>query len=145
MRRLALAIMVVAAVSIGLVGCGDDGNGTAAGTGESAVDATLHDFKIDLSETSAPAGEITFRVTNEGPSTHEFVVFRTDVAADALPTDENGDVAEGDDLAPVDEIEDIQAGATPTLVMDLDAGSYVLICNVTGHYRQGMHTSFTVT
>jgi len=27
----------------------------------------------------------------------------------------------------------------------LDAGSYVLICNLPGHYRQGMHSSFTVS
>jgi uncharacterized cupredoxin-like copper-binding protein len=54
-------------------------------------------------------------------------------------------VAEGDDFAPVDEIEDIEKGATPKLTIDLDAGSYVLICNVAGHYRQGMRTSFTVT
>jgi uncharacterized cupredoxin-like copper-binding protein len=144
MRTMALALMASAAVSIGLIGCGDDDDGggaAAAGT----VDATLSDFEIGLSDTSAPAGEVIFRVTNDGPSTHEFVVFKTDQPADALPTDENGDVAEGDDFAPVDEIEDIAPGATPTLAMDLDAGRYVVICNVPGHYRQGMHTSFTVT
>ena len=29
--------------------------------------------------------------------------------------------------------------------MTLDAGSYVFICNLPGHYAQGMHTSFTAS
>lgn len=142
MRKIAMALVVVAAVSIGLVGCGgDDDDEDAAGT----VEVTLSDFKIELSDTSAPAGEVTFEVENKGPAVHEFVVFKTDLESDALPTDENGDVAEGDEFAPVDEIEDIEKGAQPKLTTDLEAGDYVLICNVAGHYRQGMHTSLTVT
>lgn len=142
MRKIAMALVVVAAVSIGLVGCGgDDDEDDAAGT----VEVTLSDFEIKLSGTSAPAGEVTFEVENKGPSVHEFVVFKTDLESDALPTDEDGDVAEGDDFAPVDEIEDIAKGANPKLTVDLAAGDYVLICNVAAHYRQGMHTSFTVS
>jgi len=52
---------------------------------------------------------------------------------------------EGEGLEAVDEIEDIEAGTSPTLTVDLDAGSYVLICNITGHYDAGMHTALTVT
>jgi uncharacterized cupredoxin-like copper-binding protein len=109
------------------------------------IDVTLSDFKIELSDTSSPAGEVTFEVHNKGPSVHEFVVFKTDLEPDALPTDDAGDVAESDEFAPVDEIEDIAKGASPTLTVDLAAGSYVLICNVPAHYRQGMRTSFTVS
>ena len=29
--------------------------------------------------------------------------------------------------------------------MTLDAGNYVFICNLPGHYAQGMHTSFTAS
>ena len=126
-------------LSIALVGCGDDDDD------DGGIGATLSDFEIDLEETSAPAGSVTFDIENKGPSAHEFVVFETDLAPDALPTDDSGDVAEGDDFAPVDEVEDIDEGAEPSLTMDLDAGSYVIICNVPGHYRQGMHVAFTVT
>lgn len=141
MRKIAMALMAVAAVSIGLVGCGGDDDGNAAGT----VDVTLSDFKLELSDTSAPAGEVTFEVENKGPSVHEFVVFKTDLEPDALPTEESGDVAESDEFAPVDEIEDIAKDAHPKLTVDLAAGDYVLICNIPAHYRQGMRTSFTVT
>jgi len=76
---------------------------------------------------------------------HEFVVFKTDLAADALPTDDTGDVAESDTFAPVDEVEDIGLGNDEKLTVDLTAGSYVVICNIPAHYRQGMHAAFTVS
>ena len=138
MRR-AWMVMILLATMGGLAACGDD-----SGSDEGGIDATLSDFEIDLSASSAPAGEVSFNVQNDGPSTHEFVVFQTDLADDALPTDDNGDVAESDEFAPVDEIEDIEDGDSADLTVDLDAGDYVIICNVTGHYEQGMHTPLTV-
>jgi uncharacterized cupredoxin-like copper-binding protein len=97
---------------------------------------------------------VTFTVNNTGPEdTHEFVVFKTDLAPDALPTAPDGSVdEEGEGVQLVDEIEDIAVGDTPTLTVTLDAGSYVLICNIVEdegdeaivHYQQGMRTAFTV-
>ena len=84
-------VMILLATMGGLAACGDD-----SGSDDGGVDATLSDFEIELSASSAPAGEVTFNVQNDGPSTHEFVVFQTDLADDALPTDDNGDVAESD-------------------------------------------------
>lgn len=138
MRKIAV-LMALGTGLVGLVGCGDDGEAD-----EGAVDVTLTDFEIELDSDSAPAGKVTFKVGNKGPSVHEFVVFQTDLADGDLPVDDNGDVAESDEFAPVDEIEDIAVDANPKLAVDLDAGNYVLICNVAGHYRQGMHTAFTV-
>ena len=105
---------------------------------------TVADFSVTPDPGSAPAGDITFDITNDAEQTHEFVVFKTDLAADQLPTDENGDVDEaGEGVEHVDEVEDIEGGSTQSLTVNLDAGSYVLICNLPGHYGQGMHASFT--
>ena len=114
---------------------------------EGGVDATLADFSIVLASPSAPSGSVTFNVTNDASQVHEFVVFRTDLGEDALPTDENGDVDEegSTQLTLVDEIEDIQGGAQPSLTVDLEPGHYVVVCNLPGHYRQGMYASFTVS
>ncbi len=98
---------------------------------------------------------MTFDVTNEGPDdVHEFVVIKTDLAITDLPTDEDGAVDEGGGgMEVVDEIEDIPVGETPTLTVELDAGAYVLICNILqeepdgtleAHYSEGMRTGFTV-
>jgi len=74
------------------------------------------------------------------------VVFKTDLAPDALPVDEDGNVDEaGEGVELVDEIEDIAPGDTPSLTVNLDAANYVIICNIPGHYAQGMHTPFVVS
>ena len=82
---------------------------------------------------------MTFAVTNAGTQVHEFVVVKTDLKADALPVVDNK--IDETTLTPVDEIEDIAAGAAPTLAVDLDAGHYVLLCNIETHYAQGMPCS----
>jgi uncharacterized cupredoxin-like copper-binding protein len=136
--RLHRLIAVPAAVMLGLVAASCGGGG--------GIGATLADYSITLDESSGDAGELTFDVTNDAEQTHEFVIFQTDLAEDALPTNDEGDVdEEGEGLTLIDEIEDIEAGSDRSLTVSLDAGNYVFICNVPGHYRQGMHTTFTVS
>jgi uncharacterized cupredoxin-like copper-binding protein len=107
---------------------------------------TLAVFSVTPDPNSAPAREIAFDVTNDAEQTHEFVVFKTDLAEDQLPTDENGDVDEsGEGVELVDEIEDIEGGTSQSLTVNMDTGSYVFICNLPGHYQQGMHASFTAS
>lgn len=114
--------------------------------GGSGIGATLADYSITLDESTAPAGDVTFDVTNEAEQPHEFVVFKTDLAEDALPTDADGLVDEaGTGVELVDELEDIQPGDNPSLTVTLDAANYVILCNIPGHYKQGMHTSFVVS
>jgi uncharacterized cupredoxin-like copper-binding protein len=86
---------------------------------------------------------VTFNVTNAGTTIHEFVVVKTDSkAADLTVVDNKIDESV---LTPVDEIEDIEAGAAPTLTVDLAAGHYVLLCNIETHYSQGMYADFDVS
>ena len=136
--RLHRSIVVSAAVVLGLAAANCGGGG--------GIGATEADFSITLDESSAAAGELTFDVTNDAEQTHEFVIFQTDLAEDALPTADDGSVdEEGEGVTLVDEIEDIEAGSNQSLTVTLDAGSYVFICNLPGHYAQGMHTSFTAS
>ena len=101
---------------------------------------------------SAAAGDITFAVTNTGPEdVHEFVVLKTDLDPASLPTDDTGAVDEaGAGIEVVDEIEDIPVGESQQLTAALEAGKYVLLCNIydeteqEAHYTMGMRTSFTV-
>jgi len=124
----------------------------ACGGGGETVDVTLQEFAVGVDPASVSAGEVTFSVTNEGPDdVHEFVVIRTDLGPTELPTDENGAVDEaGGGMEVVDEIEDMEVGASEDLTVDLDAGNYVLICNIwdedeqESHYQEGMRAAFTV-
>jgi uncharacterized cupredoxin-like copper-binding protein len=165
-------ILLLAAFTVGGVACagnasegsnepGAGGNGgsttpaTASASGgeeasERTVDVTEKDFAIGAASSEIDAGTVTFDITNRGPSIHEFVVLRTDDEASKLPTtkDENGIPIVDEDaksLHPVDEQEDIAAGSTTSLTVDLKPGRYVAICNLPGHYQQGMYASFTVS
>jgi uncharacterized cupredoxin-like copper-binding protein len=145
-RRAAIFVATVAALALVSAGC--------SGDEETTVDVTVQEFAVIPAESSAPAGDVTFDVMNEGPDdVHEFVVFKTDLAPDALPTAADGSVdEEGEGVELIDEIEDIAVGDTPTLTVTLDAGSYVFICNIVeeeggetiAHYQQGMRVAFTV-
>ncbi len=147
-RRAFFALLAVFALAT--VACSSDSSSTSASSPSSpdpstatSVTATVKDFAIAIDPTSAAAGEVTFSITNEGPSTHEFVVVQTDTAPADLPVTD-GLVSE-DGITVIGEAEDIASGATPTLTLALEAGKYVIMCNIVGHYEQGMNVGLTVT
>ena len=79
------------------------------------IKVTLEEWKITLSPANPAAGEVTFTINNKGEKDHEFVVVKTDLAPDALPTVAEGEEAgtvdeEGAGITSVDELEDIKAG-----------------------------------
>jgi uncharacterized cupredoxin-like copper-binding protein len=143
-KRLA----ALAALSLLVAACASPGGSTPASDSDdgTTVDVTLSEFKVELSTTSVPAGEVTFNVKNDGTVVHEFVVFKTDLAASALPeASEEPEVDEDDpSLESMGEVEDVDPGATKSFTATLTSGSYVAICNVTGHYDSGMSVAFSV-
>ena len=160
--RVLIAIGVILAGVI-MAACGDDdeGNGGATASpggtqadGGADVDVTLQDFSVIPDADSAEAGEISFNVENVGPDhMHELVIVKTDLEPDALPTSDDGSMDEtGQGVEVIDEIEEFPVGETESITVDLEAGSYALICNVVHHeegetfvhYELGMRTGFTV-
>jgi uncharacterized cupredoxin-like copper-binding protein len=110
------------------------------------VNVLLEDFEVRRDAAVVPAGTVSLRILNQGPTTHEFIVVRTDRASDRLPLQRDGltvnEDAPGIDL--VDEAEDLDIDDRQTLVLDLAAGNYVMYCNLEGHYLGGMHAALTV-
>jgi uncharacterized cupredoxin-like copper-binding protein len=133
------SIAMISVLAIAATSCGGSGSGGGA-TGDVIV--TMKDFSLGATPGTFSTGEITFGIQNDGPSAHEFVIIRTDVAPDALPV-ENGVIPE-DQVDLIDEAEDIAPGTNTTLSANLQAGSYVLVCNLPAHYEAGMHSEFTV-
>lgn len=137
-------VAAVLAIALVATACGGDEGGT--------VDVTLQEFAIAADPTSVGAGEVTFDATNDGPDDpHELVVFRSDLAPEALPTQETGAVDEsGEGVELIDEIEEFPVGETQSMTLDLEAGNYVLVCNIydedeqEAHYQEGMRLAFTV-
>jgi hypothetical protein len=111
-RRL---ILILAVLLLIVAGCDSNEGGKATGGTGGGIDVTLQEFAVLAKPNSAPAGEITFSVTNKGSEdTHEFLVFKTDLAPDALPTAPDGSVdEEGEGIELVSEVEDIAVGRMP--------------------------------
>jgi uncharacterized cupredoxin-like copper-binding protein len=110
------------------------------------VNVLLDDFHVRRSTAATPAGMVRFVLKNNGPSTHEFIVVRTDRAPDQLPLQRDGLTVdeEGPGVDHVDEAEGLDIADHRTLTLGLAPGHYVLFCNMEGHYLGGMHAAFTV-
>ena len=154
------------ATSTSSAGGGSTTSSSAAGGAEAAcevqggvstegseVQVNLTEFKIEPGVARVAPGIVTFVTENTGADPHELVVVKGE-SADALPKDADGaldesKLAEG---ALIGEIEEM----APTQLCEgnfaLQAGSYVLVCNVVeeeggtkeAHFAEGMHTTFTV-
>lgn len=137
---LALVILVITAA-----GCGSSQGGGSAKKAAVKPDSTLAidvgDMYIKPASTTIAAGNIAFKVTNKGAMTHEVVALKTNTPADKL-TVENGRVSESDSVG---EVADVASKASKSTVIKLEPGSYVLVCNITGHYSAGMRVALTVT
>ena len=144
-------LMLVAAIILASAACGggDDSGGGLT------VNVLLQEWTVVPDVESALAGEVTFAAINAGSIPHKFVVARTDLAPDALPTDDRGVVdAEGEGIAFIDELAEIEPTGSDEVTLDLKPGKYVLFCNLPpeetlhgghpSHYKQGMSAAFTV-
>ena len=109
------------------------------------ITVAAKDYAFGLDKSTAPAGQISFTATNSGPTNHEFVVFKTDLAPDKLPlvADKSKVDEEGEGLHHIDEIGDLNVGDSKTLTVTLEPGAYVFVCNLPAHYAQGMYVAFT--
>jgi hypothetical protein len=151
-----MKVLPVISLALVLAACGsDDGAGTRdVGVGcevvgdpdaaDSTVRLTLREWVIEV-DGEASAGSVAFEATNDGTTEHEVVVVRAG-SPDALPTDDDGALDEDalPDGALVGEISPFPAGQTCASAFAFDAGSYVLLCNLPGHFSAGMAASIDV-
>ena len=141
-RRTAAASLVL--IASALSACG----GQAATRSQATkVGVDEKNFQIDLPTTLHP-GRTTFVINGVGPSMHEFNVARTDLDPKDLPLADDGTVDDQnphDNFVHVAEAEGIDIGTRKTLSVDLSPGTYVVYCNMDGHYQSGMATRVTVS
>nr|WP_254699936.1 plastocyanin/azurin family copper-binding protein [Trinickia violacea] len=130
-------IILVSAVMLGV--------SSGYSNAQQLIKATLLSNSIHLDPSQVKAGAVTFDVHNvaDNNMVHELVVLKTPVADDALPV-HKGQVPE-QKFRKMGEVEDVAPGKSRRLTITLLPGHYVLVCNKTGHYSMGMHTSLIVT
>jgi uncharacterized cupredoxin-like copper-binding protein len=110
------------------------------------IQASTVEYRISM-PTRLLAGKHTIGYTNDGTIPHEIVMFRTDLPANDLPTEANGDVNEESPLLTnvADSGDALAAGGTKSFTTHaLAPGHYVAVCNLPGHYKLGMKLDVTV-
>jgi uncharacterized cupredoxin-like copper-binding protein len=75
---------------------------------------------------------------------HEFIVVKLSGAALPLRRDGMTVDEEAVEARTAGVLEPQRAGTTTVLSARLSAGRYELLCNMTGHYRGGMHAELVV-
>ena len=142
-RWIGSAGVFVLAFSFALAACGG-GDEHAEG----AVHTMIDEWTITAGHDGETAfavspGQVTFEVHNDGRTQHELALIKTDLPVASLPMSDStvdeeaagtlqGRTAEMDS----DELE--------LLTLDLQPGAYALICNIPGHYEQGMYAPLVV-
>ena len=125
---------------LAFAGCGS--GGPKADAHATLLRVTERDFRI-----SAPrhvhSGDLLLSVHNRGPDAHELIVVRE---GSRLPLRSDGTTVSEEKLEPViaGALEPGHPGSTRKLRLHLAPGSYVLFCNMSGHYLGGMHAKLVV-
>ena len=104
--RTRLFVAIALALPL-LAACSQSGGGSQA-TGDDKIAVTVNDQGCTPGTIEAAAGTVVFAVTNGGTEAGEF------------------EVLEGTQV--LDEVEDIVPGVTQDMTIDLEAGTYELIC-----------------
>lgn len=99
------------------------------------------EFTIAPDAPSAPAGKVTFTVTNYGKMTHEMVIVPSPAGGGKALAKADGTANETGALG---ETKDVPAGGTKSFAVDLKPGKYILLCNLPGHFAGGMWVEFSV-
>jgi plastocyanin len=132
MRRRSIGVALTLLVTVLLAaGCGGDDNGSAT-TEETTTTAEATTLQLaadpsgalafDKTELDAPAGTVTIELTNDSSVPHNVEV------------EGNG----------VEKRSDTITGATTSVTLDLQPGSYEFYCAVPGHKQAGMEGTLTV-
>jgi uncharacterized cupredoxin-like copper-binding protein len=132
-----IAVAIAIPLTLSACGGGDDTSSTSAatttesttaasgggGAASSSVDISETEYKLDPADPTAKAGSVTFTVANDGGVTH------------ALEVEGNGVEEETDDIS---------AGQSADLTVDLQPGTYEIYCPIDGHRDLGMEGTLTV-
>lgn len=103
----------------------------------------LSEFSVDPFINAVPKGRVKITILNKGDDEHELIVVR---GKQKLPV-KGGRVDEAvleRRHRVLGEISEVPAGRSASKTFVLKAGTYVLFCNIPGHYRAGMRASLIV-
>jgi uncharacterized cupredoxin-like copper-binding protein len=112
---------------------------TEAGEGGGAM-------TLKLDPATVKAGPATFEVKNDAVSEeHEMLVVRLKSPDQKIPLNTKKHRVDEAKLKSLGEVSDLKPGASGEMQADLKPGTYLVFCNLKGHYEAGMVSTLTVT
>jgi uncharacterized cupredoxin-like copper-binding protein len=148
------AVAPVVGAGVGMMGPGMMGSGMGFGMmspgmmGRGAVGPGMMGMgmmSVRADKTNVKAGNVTFDVTNWSRSVvHEILVVAVDSPDAPLPYDYSKQTIVEDQVKKLGETDELQPNASKSIDLTLNPGSYLLLCNVPGHYAAGMVVPFSV-
>ena len=111
---------------------------------DSSTDSSIAHMQLVVDANSLKPGRVTIEAANLSKTlVHEVIVVR-DSGASELPYDAKQNVVIEKRIKRLGEIGDLPPGKSGKLTLNLKAGTYLLICNQPGHYKDGMTAKVTV-
>jgi hypothetical protein len=145
----------ISLLAIAITGCAADRNDAlgpdlphgARPPGGVAVNGVEHEWAIGVDIDEIRSGPVRFTFANTGTIVHEMLIVKTEIPVGGLPVDPSSQrfSEESDQYEVVDEIPEYEPGTIGDLTLDLAPGAYQLVCNLPGHYANGMAVAFHVT
>ena len=138
-----------------MTACGGNGSGTQTPSGNNQtappaqLNVTTADFKFEVDQESVPAGWVELIQENTGKAPHEVQMFRLN---EGVTFQQFKKASKGPGITKVATTVGGTAGTagistdrTQAVTLELEEGSYALICFVQGHNMRGMIAPFEVT
>jgi uncharacterized cupredoxin-like copper-binding protein len=102
-------------------------------------------MSVKLEPATVAVGLATFEAMNDAMGEeHEMIVVRLKSPDQEIPVDSSKHRVDEAKLMSLGEVSDLKPGASGKLQVDLKAGTYLVFCNLKGHYEAGMASRLTV-
>jgi len=103
-------------------------------------------MSLKLTPATVKAGPVVFEVKNDAVAEeHEMLVVRLTSPQEKMPLVKAGNRLDEKKLESLGEVADLKPGASGELKVNLQPGTYLVFCNIKGHYQAGMASKLSVT
>ncbi len=136
--------------SVALLVCGLAVGCSGGDAPDAKLTVKMSEWLFEPSATSIKSGNVKFTVNNVGGAEHELVIVKgTDPKALATKTDGSVDEEKILEALKVGEVEKVAARTTKSGTLEVEPGTYVLMCNLVdangaSHFAKGMVATLTV-